>query len=98
MINWQSLIFNSLWISGLAILLAAFSYHYWAASEQGRKLREQLSRPGFLGFFWLAMLLVSLGLLGTSQEPWEMAIWGGMALITLIALVILVIPSRKTAT
>lgn len=97
MINWQSIIFNSLWISGLAVLLAAFSYHYWAASEQGRSLREQLGRPGFLRFFWLAMLLIALGLVGTSQELWEMAIWGGLALFALVAFVTLVRPSRNTA-
>jgi hypothetical protein len=94
MINWQSVIFNSFWILGLAVLLAAFSYHYWEANQQGQSLREQLSQASFLRFFWLAILLVSIGLIGTSQQIWEMAIWGGAALLALFSIIGL---SRKEA-
>lgn len=86
MINWQSVIFNSFWISGLALLLAAFSYHYWDATQNDRSLRQQLSRPGFLFSFWFAMLLVSIGLVGTSQQLWEMALWGILALLAIVAI------------
>ena len=86
MINWQSVIFNSFWILGLAILLAAFSYHYWEATQNGRSLRAQLGQPAFLRFFWLAIFLVSIGLIGTSQQLWEMAIWGGLALFALFSI------------
>lgn len=95
MINWQSIIFNSFWISGLAVLLAATSYNVWAAAENGRSLREQLGRVEFQRFFWLAISLICIGLVGTSQEIWEMAIWAGLALI---ALVLLAGSSRETAT
>jgi hypothetical protein len=94
MINWQSVIFNSFWILGLAVLLAAFSYHYWEAHQLGRSLREQLSQAAFLRFFWLAILLVSIGLIGTSQQIWEMVIWGGAALLALFSIIGL---SRKDA-
>lgn len=94
MINWQSVIFNSLWIFGLALLLAAFSYHYWDASQHGRSLRTQLSHSSFLRFFWLAIFLVSIGLIGTSQQLWEMVTWGGLALFALFSIYTL---SRKTA-
>jgi CDP-diglyceride synthetase len=94
MINWQSVIFNSFWIFGLALLLAAFSYHYWEAAQNNRSLRVQLSQPAFLRFFWLAIFLVSIGLIGTSQQLWEMAIWGGLALFALFSIFGL---SRKAA-
>ncbi|MFN2172233.1 MAG: hypothetical protein ACK2T4_13960 [Candidatus Promineifilaceae bacterium] len=92
MINWQSVIFNSLWIAGLAVLLAAFSYHYWEAAQHGRSLRIQFSRGAFVRLVWLAMLLVSIGLIGTSQQIWEMAIWGGVAILALFSIIAL---SRK---
>ena len=84
MINWQSVIFNSLWILGLAVLLAAFSYHYWVAAVSERPLREQLRKPGFLRFMWAALLLVCIGLAGTSQQLWEIVIWGVLALFALV--------------
>jgi hypothetical protein len=40
MIDWVDLGFNALWILGLAILLAAFSYQRWLAYEYGRGRRE----------------------------------------------------------
>ena len=94
MINWQSVIFNSLWILGLAVLLAAFSYHYWVASVSKRPLREQLRQPNFLRLLWVALLLVCLGLVGTSQQTWEMIVWGVMALLALVNIAGL---SRKPA-
>ena len=84
MINWQSVIFNSFWILGLALLLAALSFHYWEASQTKRQLRAQLGRPEFLRFFWLGMALVCIGLAGTSEQLWELAVWGALALLALV--------------
>ena len=94
MINWQSLIFNSLWIFGLSLLLAAVSYHYWDAAQSERSLRLQLSRPGFLVWFWMAILLISIGLLGISQQLWEMAFW---AVLTIVSAVNIILTTRKKA-
>ena len=94
MISWQSVIFNSFWISGLAILLAAFSYQYWEASQNSQSLRVQLSQPSFLRLFWMSIFLISIGLVGTSQQLWEMALWAGLALFSLVTIVGL---SHKTA-
>ena len=84
MINWQSVIFNSFWILGLSLMLAAFSYHYWLAGQENRQLRLQLSERGFLRPIWLGVILVGIGLIGTSQESWEMVLWGVLSLIALI--------------
>lgn len=93
MINWQSIIFNSFWIFGLALLLAAFSYHYWEAAENGRALRVQLSSPGFLRLLWMALLLISIGLLGTGPQFWEMVLWAGVAVAAIVNMALL---SRRT--
>ncbi|MEJ2748582.1 MAG: hypothetical protein P8183_11850 [Anaerolineae bacterium] len=74
-INWQSVIVNSFWILGLAILLAAFSYHYWLANEESRRLRDQLNQPTFQRLYWLSFVFVGIGLAGTSQKTWEMIVW-----------------------
>ena len=74
-INWPSIIVNSFWIIGLAILLAAFSYHFWLADIEKRHLKEQLARPAFQKFYWLGLTFVGIGLAGTSQKTWEIAIW-----------------------
>lgn len=84
MINWQSVILNSFWIFGLALILAAFSYHYWLAGQENRQLRLQLSSPGFLKPIWLGLAIIGIGLTGTSQETWEMLLWGVLTLIAIV--------------
>ena len=84
MINWQSVIFNSFWVLGLSIMLAAFSYHYWLAGQENRQLRVQLNERGFLRPIWLGLIFIGIGLIGTSQQSWEIAIWGVLTLIALL--------------
>lgn len=68
-------------------MLAAISYHNWLAGQENRQLRLQLSERGFLRPTWLGILFVGIGLVGTSQQSWEMAIW---SVLTLIASVFLI--------
>lgn len=90
-IDWYSVIVNSFWILGLAILLAAFSYHYWLAQAESRSLKEQLNQSSFPRFFWISFVFVGIGLAGTSQRTWETVIW---ILFTLISLVNVVLFDR----
>jgi hypothetical protein len=71
MINWWSVIANSFWIFGLALLLASFSYSYWVAGQEETTLRQQLEKPAFLRIFAVALALVGVGLAGTSRTIWE---------------------------
>ncbi len=87
MINWLSILINSFWILGLAILLAAFSYHYWQASLKNQQLRVQLNQASFLRSFWFGLTLISIGLAGTSATTWETIIWVGFTLLNLVNLV-----------
>jgi hypothetical protein len=75
MIDWYSLVFSAFWISGLAILLAAFSHHYWLAPQEGHNLRQQLEQPAFLQHFWISFSFISIGLAGTSHRKWETIVW-----------------------
>lgn len=74
-IDWFSVAINSLWILGLAILLASFSYQYWLATEEKRPLRGQLSTPAFQRTVWLSLTLIGVALAVTSQTGWERVLW-----------------------
>jgi hypothetical protein len=74
MIDWWSVVTNSFWILGLAVLHAAFSYSYWLGGQEGTTLRQQLEKPTFLRVFAIALVLVGIGLAGTSQTIWETAL------------------------
>ncbi len=86
MIDWTTLLVNGLWILGAAILLAAFSYHYWQAQAEGAPVRVQLERPSFSRPFWLGFVLISLGLMGASNRWWETAVWGLFTVFSLFNL------------
>jgi sulfite exporter TauE/SafE len=75
-IDWYFVFTNSLWILGLSVVLAAFSYHHWLAGETGRRLREQFREPGWVMPFSAGMCLVGLGLgLSQSARWWERIAW-----------------------
>lgn len=71
----MSVFFNGLWILGLAVLLAGLSYHYWIAHQEDRRLIEQLQGSAFRQVFWLGLALIGAGLVGTSDEAWELIVW-----------------------
>lgn len=89
-INWFSIFINLFWILGLAVILASFSYHYWLAGEEKRPLKVQLNQPSFQKPFWVGILLISIGLAGTSERTWEIGIWTIFALICLYNLITLI--------
>lgn len=92
MIDWLAVLINSLWILGLSILLASFSYQYWLAGQVKRPLRAQLNTPSFLQSFWLSLGLISAGLAGSSQTWWETSLW---TLFTLLSLYNLFTANRQ---
>lgn len=82
MIDWQSVFFNSFWIVGAAILLAAVSYFYWLAQEMETAVKQQFETNGFQRFFWISFSLIGVGLIGTSHAGWEMGVWGLFTVIS----------------
>lgn len=75
MINWLSLVASVLWIGGLSLLLAVFSYHTWLAGEQKRRWRDQLAEKSFTRIAWLSILLIGVGLAVSSRQTWERWLW-----------------------
>jgi hypothetical protein len=70
---------NSLWVLGLATLLATFSRAYWAACVEKARLRAVLARPGILRAVNLSFFLVCAGLATTGRTWWGRVLWGLLA-------------------
>ncbi|MCP4357244.1 MAG: hypothetical protein GY796_04405 [Chloroflexi bacterium] len=84
MIEWTNVFFNSLWILGLAIILATISYTYWEAQERETSFRKLLGRPMFEIWFWISAFFITLGLAGTSKAVWETVVWIIFTLISAV--------------
>jgi hypothetical protein len=84
MLNWTALALNASWITGLALLLATFSYARWGVAQSMREKvshetlsydtlseeRRFLLKPGL--FWYLAgYLLLGIGLVGTAETLWR---------------------------
>ena len=70
---------NSLWILGLAVLLAALSWAYWAANVERIRFRAALGRPRLRQVVDLGLILFCAGLAVTGRAWWERVLWGLMA-------------------
>ena len=81
MIDWIALLPGALWITGLALVLAVFSWCFYAASLARTGLRAQLASPGFSFVTSLGLTLVMLGLaLRKGGSLWMAIIWLALAL------------------
>jgi hypothetical protein len=70
---------NSLWILGLAVLLAVLSWAHWVASTERGRLRAVLRRPRILQGLDLGLFLFCTGLAATGYTWWERILWGLLA-------------------
>lgn len=87
MINWLSVAANSFWIAGLAVIVAGFSYHQWLAGQRAHPLSRQLSTPSFQRVMISGLLLIGIGLAGTSTGLWQLLPAIALIIISIIALV-----------
>lgn len=77
MIDWYFVFTSSLWILGLSIILAAFSWLDWRSNETRVSRRVLFKRPMWRVPANGGMVLVCLGLgLGRDVPWWERAVWG----------------------
>lgn len=76
MIDWIAVASNSLWIAGLAVVLATVSYAYWSAGQQTTSLLAVLQQRSFLRFIYTGLILVGLGLAATSNSTLELLLGG----------------------
>ena len=79
MIDVWGVIANSLWVLGLAALLATLSWTHWVASMGKIRFRTVLRRPSIRWALDLGLVLFCAGLAATSGTWWERALWGLLA-------------------
>jgi hypothetical protein len=78
MIDWLNLLYNALWILGLAALLANLSLAHWLAGQQKKSLRQSLLRPSFRLTAAASILLFALGLMLAVAPWWYKIGWAGL--------------------
>lgn len=88
LINWNSLISNTIWILALAWLLAVLSMSLWSARENDRKLSAELDRPNRQMQLNLGGMLFCVGLALVSEQLWQMLILIALGILFLVQLVI----------
>lgn len=89
MINWFSIVANSFWITGLALLLAGVSYYYWLAGQMGHPFRNELNNPPFQKLAMFGLLLVGIGLALTANDALQMLPAAALIFVCVIALIVL---------
>ena len=98
MIDWYGVFANSLWILGLSLALATFSYASWQASMNHERTLARLKRTEILIAFSLAALLFCAGLAATSDTVLEIIIWSILGLLSVIQIFLLLRQRRTTPT
>jgi hypothetical protein len=92
MIDWLSLVANSLWVIALAVGLAAISQASWQAGRQRQKLRLILESSGYQVIFGLAGILFCAGMAFTATSTLITVAW---AILGAACLATFLIPLRN---
>jgi len=78
MIDWFNVAMSGIWILGLGLMLSAFSYHAWLATERRRPIGELLRERSFTISWASGLFLCALGW-ALAHLPqfllWEKALW-----------------------
>jgi hypothetical protein len=83
---------HALWIFGLAVLLAAWSFGYYEAQQVGEPVLTFLTQPNYALAITLGLVLFFAGLAATDVRPWARVVWGVMG----VAAIAFLIYRRKT--
>ena len=75
MIDVWGVLSNSLWILGLAVLLAVWSYASYQASRTKQKIRTIVDKLHYALILDAGLLLCLLGMATTEDRWWARALW-----------------------
>ncbi len=82
-LDWAGLASNGVWVLGVAVVLAAFSFYCYDAHVRRDKLRARLSSPGFQAWLMAGLALASLGGALTVSRWWERVLWGLLCAVSM---------------
>ena len=88
---------NFLWILGLAVLLAVWSYASYEAGRSKQKVRKKLNELGYALALDAGMLLFLAGMVTTEDRGWARALWLVLGLGVLDEGVWRIVQHRKAA-
>jgi hypothetical protein len=74
-IDWPGLIRGALWVLGLSVALAAWSYAFWWARLRSVPLRRVVGLPIFTIPFFAGLALFSASLAWGVDRLWLRALW-----------------------
>lgn len=80
LIDWPGVARNALWIVGLSIVLAAWSYVMWDAGQRRVRLRHAFDWPLLQAPVAVGLLLFAASLSWGAQALWERIVWAVLAL------------------
>ncbi len=77
---------HALWIFGLAVLLAVWSFGYYEAQQTGEPVLTYLSKPNYDLAIAIGLVMFFAGLTGADGRIWAKIIWGllGIAVIAFL--------------
>jgi len=75
LIDWPALCRNALWILGLSIVLAAWSYASWLAAQRRVRVWRTTNWPVFVVPASAGLLLFAISLAWGATRTWERALW-----------------------
>ncbi len=81
MVDWKGMGETAIWVLGLAIVLAAWSWNEWWAHVHGHRLREVLGEARFQVPFSVGLFLLCVGMALTESVRWKAAVWVVLALL-----------------
>jgi hypothetical protein len=84
MIDPWRLLYNGIWIAGLALTLAAWSLARWRAQRQTVRLRQVVGEPSFVLPVSAGLTLFCVGLALCARSWWETVSWALLALLSAV--------------
>jgi len=83
LIDWPALIRNALWILGLSIVLATWSYVSWLAARHRERVWRAMNWPAFEVPSSAGLALFAASLAWGATRPWERVVWIVLGLLFL---------------
>jgi hypothetical protein len=85
MIDWLGVATNGLWLLGLAVSLAVFTYADWSVAyrswETRYRLRDMWGQAAVRRLFWGSLMLFCVGVALSGGRWWERILWGVLAVM-----------------
>ena len=86
LIDVPRLLFNSLWVLGMSIIVAALSLRQFEAKVEGISFRAALQAYSFQLPLWIGLTLITIGFAGNAEALWEQMTWIVLTILNSIQL------------